>query len=83
MNKPLPVKITILNKLKASLFTSLQDIQGSLRCENPVINVRCGVVCDVSKDLFIRIPSKEIWLIPSNNFKNQAVVYSNVTWVIS
>lgn len=47
------------------------------------LKVRCGVVCSLVEVLpYIEVEPEVIWLIPSNDFSQEVVVYSNVTWVI-
>jgi hypothetical protein len=47
------------------------------------LKVRCGVVCSLAEVLpYIEVEPDVIWLTPSNNFSEEVVVYSNVTWVI-
>lgn len=46
------------------------------------IAIRCGLVCTVNDDSYLRIPTDNIWLIPDNGFSQDVVVYSNVSWVI-
>lgn len=82
LNEPIAVNYTKLEEPKVSLFLSLLDVKGTITYKNPEIHARCGIVCSISKDLFIRVPTRHIWLVPSNEFKGQAVVYSNVEWVI-
>lgn len=46
------------------------------------ITFRCGLVCTVGSKYYLRVPQDSIWLLPENDFSQEVVVYSNVTWTI-
>lgn len=43
------------------------------------LSFRCGIVCSVSSDFYLRVEPEVIWLLPDSA---DVVVYSNVTWTI-
>ena len=43
---------------------------------------KCGLVCSVGSEFYLRVPQEYIWLLPENDFSEDVVVYSNVTWTI-
>lgn len=46
------------------------------------IEFRCGLVCSTNSRFYIDIPMEHIWLIPENDFSEDVVIYSNVSWTI-
>lgn len=65
----------IVSKLGHSLIIGISNIGG--------LKVRCGVVCSLAEVLpYIEVEQDFIWLTPSNDFSQDVVIYSNVTWVI-
>ena len=46
------------------------------------LSFRCGLVCSTGSDFYLQVPQESIWLLPENDFSQDVVVYSNVTWVI-
>lgn len=46
------------------------------------LEFRCGLVCSVGSAAYINVEPEFIWLLPSNSFSADVVVYSNVTWKI-
>lgn len=64
-----------INEVGRAISVSLSRIGDSL-------SVRCGLVCSVNDDSYLRVPIDNIWLIPDNGFSQDVVVYSNVSWII-
>lgn len=65
----------IISRIGHSPIAGVSNIGG--------LKVRCGVVCSPAEVLpYIEVEPDFIWLTPSNNFSEEVVVYSNVTWVI-
>lgn len=54
---------------------------GSERHGEPM-SFRCGLVCTVGSDFYLRVPQESIWLLPENDFSQDVVVYANVSWTI-
>ena len=44
--------------------------------------MRCGVVCSLANNPYVRIPTEYIWLTPENNYYGDVVVYSNIEWIV-
>lgn len=43
------------------------------------MSFRCGLVCSVGTDYYLRVEPEVIWLLPDSA---DVVVYSNVTWTV-
>lgn len=43
------------------------------------LSFRCGIVCSVKSDFYLRVDPDVIWLLPDSA---DVAVYSNVTWTI-
>lgn len=43
------------------------------------LSFRCGIVCSVGSDFYLRVEPEAIWLLPDSA---EVAVYSNVTWYI-
>lgn len=97
VNVTLRPTIKVLSMVKNAMLKALASANERIRPvvyrlgHSPVIDVsnigqikaRCGVVCSlVEVKPYINVSPDVIWLIPSNNFSQDVVVYSNVTWVI-
>lgn len=46
------------------------------------LSFRCGLVCSVNSHFYLEVPQETIWLIPDNDFSQDVVIYSNVSWII-
>lgn len=46
------------------------------------IEFKCGLVLDINSEFYLDVPQDHIWLTPENDFSQDVVVCSNVTWVI-
>ena len=46
------------------------------------IEIRCGLVCSIASDFYLKVPQESIWLLPDNDFSQDVVVYANVSWTI-
>lgn len=46
------------------------------------LSFNCGLVCSLSDAFYLNVEPEVIWLIPDNDFSQDVVVYSNVTWTI-
>lgn len=54
---------------------------GSERLDDPM-SFRCGLVCTVGSEFYLRVPQESIWLMPENGYSADVVVYANVSWII-
>ena len=43
------------------------------------LSFRCGIVCSVGSDFYLRVEPEAIWLLPDSA---EVAVYSNVTWYV-
>lgn len=43
---------------------------------------RCGIVCSINSEFFLKVEEGTIWLIPDNDFSQDVRVISNVNWTI-
>lgn len=69
----------------AFAFNAVRDGEmltfGTKRKAKP-IEFRCGLVCSVNIAAYLKVEPETIWLLPSNDFSQDVVVYANVTWRI-
>ena len=70
---------------KALSFSTKREgdmMQFSASRHGEPVSFRCGLVCTVGSDLYLRVPQESIWLLPENDFSQEVVVYANVSWTI-
>lgn len=67
-----------------SFLTKVMDMMVTFDGERvgEPLSFRCGLVCSTGSDFYLQVPQESIWLLPENDFSQDVVVYSNVTWVI-
>lgn len=46
------------------------------------MSFRCGLVCTVGSEFYLRVSPQDIWLMPENGYSQDVVVYANVSWTI-
>ena len=65
----------IVSKLGYSPIIGISNLCG--------LKVRCGIVCELAEVApYIEVAPDIVWLMPSNDFSQDVVVYSNVIWII-
>lgn len=67
-------------EFEASRHGKAMDVYAS-RVSEP-LSFRCGLVCSVNSHFYLEVPQETIWLIPDNDFSQDVVIYSNVSWTI-
>lgn len=46
------------------------------------VEFRCGLVCSANMSSYLKVEPEAIWLLPSNDFSQDVVIYANVIWRI-
>lgn len=59
-----------------------KDFTATLTRKGSPVEFRCGLVCTLRETFYLKVEPEMIWLLPENNFSEDVVVYSNVTWTI-
>lgn len=57
-------------------------LTASIERKSKPVEFRCGLVCSVSDAFYLNVEPEFIWLLPENDFSEDVVIYSNVTWTI-
>lgn len=66
-------------------FNAVRDgemLAFSMKRKGKPVEFRCGLVCSVNTAAYLKVEPETIWLMPSNDFSQDVVVYANVTWRI-
>ena len=83
MSKELDISIKrITNPLVFTINRVGEALSFNVGREGTPLAFKCGIVMDVNSDFYLNVPTESIWLIPDNDFSQDVVVYSNVTWTI-
>lgn len=67
--------------ISATRASAEKVVQANRICSR--IKVNCGLVCSVNHALILKVEPEYIWLMESNNFTDDVVVWSNVEWHVS
>lgn len=83
MNSCLKVNINRVGELFTPSVNQVGEVMNvSISRIGDSLSIRCGLVCSANETKYLRVPMDNIWLIPDNNFSQDVVVYSNVSWII-
>lgn len=74
------------NRVNEGLHVNTHRISKGLKLETIKIGselkVCCGIVCDLSKDFYLRVSPDVVWLTP-DMISGEFDIYSNVIWEIN
>ena len=78
------IELTIsrVGEAMSSMTARLGEVDYSTSRADEQMIFTCGLVCSTSEAFYLNVEPEYIWLLPENDFSEDVVIYSNVSWTI-